>query len=319
MRSNDQFIAVLDLKKRILRIHWLFAKNIKACTCNGAFGKSGVQIWLIYNGASRKIQENSGFLHLTEFFQCHQVLRVPIQWCMDGKNIRVGKKLIQAYLFIFCIVFLPGSGVANNMAAKCLGNLRHPVSNCAKTDNSPGFSIQLEEILSEMGETGSSCIFSGFYVIVVIIQFFQNIEKKSEGMLCHSVCRVSGNIVSCNSPLFQIVSIQVVKACCGQADQLQVLCFSNGRLADWNLVGHDHICVFCLFFHFICCCTSIYYYFAQCLKWSKYHILSQAVCFQNYNFHNVLLAFFCAHLYSRAFPHLFYKIPFSPGKCNPKL
>ena len=106
------------------------------------------------------------------------------------------------------------------MAAKCLGNLRHPVSNCAKTDNSPGFSIQLEEILSEMGETGSSCIFSGFYVIVVIIQFFQNIEKKSEGMLCHSVCRVSGNIVSCNSPLFQIVSIQVVKACCGQADQL---------------------------------------------------------------------------------------------------
>ena len=205
------------------------------------------------------------------------------------------------------------------MAAKCLGNLRHPVSNCAKTDNSPGFSIQLEEILSEMGETGSSCIFSGFYVIVVIIQFFQNIKKKSKGMLCHSVCGVSGNIVSCNSPLFQIVSIQVVKACCGQADQLQVLCFSNGRLADWNLVGHDHICVFCLFFHFICCCTSIYYYFAQCLKWSKYHILSQAVCFQNYNFHNVLLAFFCAHLYSRAFPHLFYKIPFSPGKCNPKL
>ena len=220
MRSNDQFIAVLDLKKRILRIHWLFAKNIKACTCNGAFGKSCIQIWLIYNGASRKIQENSGFLHLAEFFQCHQILRVPVQRCMDGKNIRAGKKLIQAYLFIFCIVFLPGSGIADNMAAKCLGNLRHPVSNCAKTDNSPGFSIQLEEILSEMGETGSSCIFSGFYVIVVIIQFFQNIEKKSEGMLCHSVCRVSGNIVSCNSPLFQIVSIQVVKACCGQADQL---------------------------------------------------------------------------------------------------
>ena len=205
------------------------------------------------------------------------------------------------------------------MAAKCLGNLRHPVSNCAKTDNSPGFSIQLEEILSEMGETGSSCIFSGFYVIVVIIQFFQNIKKKSKGMLCHSVCGVSGNIVSCNPLLFQIVSIQVVKACCSQADQLQVLGFSNGRLADWNLVGYNHICVFCLFFHFICCCTSIYYYFAQCLKWSKYHILSQAVCFQNYNFHNVLLAFFCAHLYSRAFPHLFYKIPFSPGKCNPKL
>ena len=205
------------------------------------------------------------------------------------------------------------------MAAKCLGNLRHPVSNCAKTDNSPGFSIQLEEILSEVGEAGASCIFSGFYVIVVIIQFFQNIKKKSKGMLCHSVCGISGNIVSCNSPLFQIVAIQVVKACCGQADQLQVLCFSNGRLADWNLVGYDHICVFCFLFHFICCCASIYYYFAQCLKWGKYHILSQAVCFQNYNFHNVLLAFFCAHLYSRAFPHLFYKIPFSPGKCNPKL
>ena len=89
--------------------------------------------------ASRKIQENSGFLHLAEFFQCHQILRVPVQRCMDGKNIRAGKKLIQAYLFIFCIVFLPGSGIADNMAAKCLGNLRHPVSNCAKTDNSQVF------------------------------------------------------------------------------------------------------------------------------------------------------------------------------------
>ena len=141
MRSNDQFIAVLDLKKRILRIHWLFAKNIKACTCNGAFGKSRIQIWLIYNGASRKIQENSRFLHLTEFFQCHQVLRVPVQRCMDGKNIRAGKKLIQAYLFIFCIVFLPGSGVADNMAAECLGDLRYLVSDCAKSNDSPGFSI----------------------------------------------------------------------------------------------------------------------------------------------------------------------------------
>ena len=262
MRSNDQFIAVLDLKKRILRIHWLFAKNIKACTCNGAFGKSRIQIWLIYNGASRKIQENSSFLHLTEFFQRHQVLRVPVQRCMDGKNIRAGKKLIQAYLFILCIVFFPGSGVADNMAAKCLGDLRHPVSNCAKTDNSPGFPIQLEEILTEVGEAGASCIFSGFYVIVVIIQFFQNIKKKSKGMLCHSVCGVSGNIVSCNPLLFQIVSIQVVKACCSQADQLQVLGFSNGRLADWNLVSYDHICVFCLFFHFICGCSRINNYLA---------------------------------------------------------
>ena len=104
------------------------AKNIKACTCNGAFGKSCIQIWLIYNGASRKIQENSGFLHLAEFFQCHQILRVPVQRCMDGKNIRAGKKLIQAYLFIFCIVFLPGSGIADNMAAKCLGATLFPIA-----------------------------------------------------------------------------------------------------------------------------------------------------------------------------------------------
>ena len=204
------------------------------------------------------------------------------------------------------------------MAAECLSDLRHLVSDCAKSNDSPGFPIQLEEILTEVREAGASCIFSGFYVIVVIIQFFQNIEKKSKGMLCHSVCGVSGNIVSCNSSLFQIVSIQVVKASCGQADQLQVLGFSNGRLADWNLVSYDHICVFCLFFHFICGCSRINNYLAQRLKWGKYHILSQAVCFQNYNFHNVLLSFFCAHLYSRTFPHLFYKIPFSPGKCNPQ-
>jgi len=41
---------------------------------------------------------------------------------MDGKNIRAGKKLIQAYLFIFCIVFLPGSGIADNMAGSSIRN-----------------------------------------------------------------------------------------------------------------------------------------------------------------------------------------------------
>ena len=151
------------------------------------------------------------------------------------KEYQSGKEAHPAYLFIFCIVFLPGSGIADNMAAKCLA-ICATLFPIAPRPIIPQVFHPARRNSVRMGETGSSCIFSGFYVIVVIIQFFQNIEKKSEGMLCHSVCRVSGNIVSCNSPLFQIVSIQVVKACCGQADQLQVLCFSNGRLADWNLV-----------------------------------------------------------------------------------
>ena len=156
-----------------------------------------------------------------------------------------------------------------------------------------------------MREAASSGVLAGFYIIVIIIQFLQHIEKQGKGVLRNSVCGVACNIVCGNSPFLQIIPVKVVKASGSQAHQLQVLCFSNGLLADGHLVGYDHICIQSFRFHFICSCGAVNYHFSKGLKWSKYHVLSQAVCFQNYNFHLIVLAFFCFdHIILQSFRYL---------------
>ena len=191
------------------------------------------------------------------------------------------------------------------MASEGFRNLRHLPADGSKANDSPCFSIQFKEILGKMREAASSGVLAGFYIIVIIIQFLQHIEKQGKGVLRNSVCGVACNIVCGDSSFFQIVTVKVVKTSGSQAHQLQVLRFPDGLLTDWHLIGYDHICIQSLRFHLICGCCAVNYHFSKSFKWSEYHILAQAVCFQNYNFHLIVLAFFCFdHIILQSFRYL---------------
>ena len=77
-----------------------------------------------------------------------------------------------------------------------------------------------------------------FYIIIIITKSFQQIEKHGEGMLGYGFCGISGHVPPLDVPAGQIILVQVIGACTGDTDQLQMICQRDGFFIDLDLVDH---------------------------------------------------------------------------------
>ena len=144
------------------------------------------------------------------------------------------------------IIFTTGRKI-NHPAAKTLGNISNPASDIAKTNYAPGLAGKLIKPMVKMSKHAVIYIIFIFHVIVIISEFFHQVKKQGEGMLCHALCRVAGYISPFDASFSQISLVQVVGSCCSHTDQLKLICFPNGLLIDFSLVEYNHVRIPCSF------------------------------------------------------------------------
>ena len=152
-----------------------------------------------------------------------------------------------------------GGGVIDHTAAECLCNRSHFSADRAKADDAPRLALQLGERSVHAGEKAAGGVAAVFYVIIVITEFFCQIEVHRKGVLGHADGGIAGD----------------VRHGCGDADQFQVLRAGQGAAAHAHLVADDNIRLPHTLRAFLLRCFFIYCHFSKTGKAGQIHVLSQ--------------------------------------------
>ena len=194
---------------------------------------------------------------------------------MDGNHIRILQQTIEIDPLVVRIVVCTGGGVIDHTAAECLCNRSHFSADRAKADDAPRLALQLGERSVHAGEKTAGGVAAVFYVIIVITEFFCQIEVHRKGVLGHADGGIAGDVRHGDVVALHIIEIDVVDAGCGDADQFQVLRAGQGAAAHAHLVADDNIRLPHTLRAFLLRCFFIYCHFSKTGKAGQIHVLSQ--------------------------------------------
>ena len=100
------------------------------------------------------------------------MLCVWSEWSMHGNDIGGGKECVKICPCISVLSVASGGRIIDYICTECLCNICDPSSDIAKSDNSPGLSMNLAETLCKMGKNGVVNVAFPFYIIIVVSALF---------------------------------------------------------------------------------------------------------------------------------------------------
>ena len=90
------------------------------------------------------------------------MLCVWSEWSMHGNDIGGGKECVKICPCISVLSVASGGRIIDYICTECLCNICDPSSDIAKSDNSPGLSMNLAETLCKMGKNGVANVAMSF-------------------------------------------------------------------------------------------------------------------------------------------------------------
>ena len=117
-----------------------------------------------------------------------------------------------------------------------------------------------------------------FDIFIIVSQMFQQIEEHGKCMLRNGFRRITGNISPGDSALVEIILVQIVRTCCSDAYQFQILGSTDGRFIYLYFINDNDIGIFYAFRYFFGCRKCLARDIADCIKTRQIDIIADSFC-----------------------------------------